>query len=242
MTTKNLGKENLIWFIGKVEDRDDPLMLGRVKVRIYNLHPQQLNSTVSTNDIPWAIPMVPINSASLNGVGISPVGLMVGSVVFGFFMDGNEMQLPVIWGSYNKAPERDINKSDVPPEAREKNSVPQEQFGIEPKSPYAAKYPYNKVFRSERGHVIEIDDTPNHERIRVHHKSGTYEEINEEGRRVQKIVGDDFEIIKKDKNVYIQGDLNVTVKGSVNIKVDGTYTVESSGNMLFKAPRIDWNP
>jgi hypothetical protein len=38
-------------------------------------------------------------------------------------------------------------------------------------------YPYVHVFESESGHIIEIDDTPNKERIHIWHRSGTYLEI-----------------------------------------------------------------
>ena len=32
------GKEGLVWFTGIVEDRNDPLALNRVRVRIYGSH------------------------------------------------------------------------------------------------------------------------------------------------------------------------------------------------------------
>jgi hypothetical protein len=65
------------------------------------------------------------------------------------------------------------------------------------------------VYQSESGHIVELDDTPNKERIHVFHRTGTYTEINQEGRRVNKIVGDDIEVILKDKTVYIQGNAKV---------------------------------
>ena len=40
MTTKSIGQEGFVWFIGRVEDREDPLQLGRVKVRIMDFHPE----------------------------------------------------------------------------------------------------------------------------------------------------------------------------------------------------------
>ena len=36
MTTKNLGDGGFKWFVGVVEDRNDPEYLGRVRVRVYN--------------------------------------------------------------------------------------------------------------------------------------------------------------------------------------------------------------
>lgn len=234
MTTQNLGSEGFKWFFGVVEDRNDPLKLGRVRIRINTVHNNQNTQQLPTDKLPWAVPLVPIISSSKNQVGLAPVGPEIGSTVFGFFMDGAESQMPVYFGSMFGIPDRDIQKHDVPSQAREVDNLNKQQVGPEPPSPYNAKYPYNKVFKSESGHVIEVDDTPNYERLHTYHRSGTYREIDNTGRRVEKIVGDDFEIVLKNKTVY--------VRGNVNIKVDGTYTVESSGNMTFKAPRIDLNP
>ena len=230
MTTRDLGQEGFVWFVGVVEDRNDPLKLGRLKVRIYNIHsPKQ--SRMGTDELPWATVMSPISEANFNGTGYAPLGIQVGTTVVGFFMDGNDGNNPVIFGAI--AGRTSEVSHDVPPEAREINNLNKAQLGPEPASAYRAKYPYNKVLRTESGHVVEVDDTPNFERIQIYHKSGSYIEINEEGRVVAKTVGDDFEIVAKNKEIF--------VKGNVNVKVDGTYTVESSGNMKFKAPKIELN-
>jgi len=242
MTTKNIGSEGFKWFFGVVEDRDDPLKLGRVRIRINTVHNTENKQDIPTKSLPWAIPLVPIISSSMSEVGLAPVGVEVGSTVFGFFMDSAESQMPVYFGSMFGIPDRDPKLHDVPSQAREMNTINNPQLGPEPESAYKSKYPYNKVFKSESGHIFEIDDTPNHERINTRHKMGTYTEIDETGRRVDKIVGDSYEIVAKNKTVYIQGDVNIEVKGNVNVNVSGTYTVQSAGNMTFKAPRIDFNP
>ena len=97
------------------------------------------------------------------------------------------------------------------------------------------------------GHVLndnnnEVDDTVDKERIHIMHKTGTYVEIDSSGQVVIKSVDDRFDITTKDNNVYVGGNVNVRVKGNVNMLVDGTYTLESKGNMLIKAPKIDFNP
>jgi hypothetical protein len=230
MTTASIGQEGFVWFIGKVEDRDDPLQLGRVKVRIMDFHPES-KSLVPTDQLPWAQILLPSTNPSFEKVGLSPVGLTIGTTVFGFFIDGYDANQPVILGTTHG---KVGNVSDVPDTSIGLNSVEKTFDSFEPKSAYAAQYPYNKTFRSEQGHVIEIDDTPNQERIHMYHKSGTYKEINKNGNQVDKIVGDHFEITLKNKVVHIKGD--------VAMLVDGSYTLESKGNMLFKAPRIDINP
>lgn len=247
MTATTLGQDGFRWFLGTVEDRDDPLKLGRVRVRIFNVHTEKKN-LISTNDLPWAVMMNPINSASLKDVGISPTGIRVGSVVVGFFMDGNDSNIPVVMGTLVGIAENKQELHDVPKEAREINSIVKQPtaadspFRGEPPSAYKAKYPCNKVIKTERGHVIEVDDTPGKERFHIYHRTGTYSETNEQGRKVTKVVDDDFDIVVKNRDVYIGGNLNVRIKGNVDVLVDGTYTVESKGNMTFIAPRIDLNP
>lgn len=242
MTTNNVN-DNFI-FIGKVESIDDPFMLGRVKVRVLNL---QDDNDIDTEGLRFAWPLGSVTSASLNGVGISPTGIDVGSFVFGFFLDQRERNIPIIMGTYSKIPDGDEQKHDVSALAREINNLVKERLGPEPESAYKAKYPHNKTLTTKSGHAIEIDDTPGHERIHVYHKSGTYTEVNENGRRVQKIVGDDFEIVKNDKIVYINGNLNVEVNGNVNMKVrgnvttnaDGEINMTSSKGITLRAPRVD---
>lgn len=233
MTTKFLGQEGLLWFIGVVEDREDPKKLGRVKVRIYNLHTPN-KALMPTNELPWATIMLPPYHPSHDKVGLSPNGLTLGSTVIGFFMDGKDSNQPIIMGTIHGIPENNVQKHDVPAPAREINDINKDYDFMEPTTAYAAKYPYNKVLRTERGHVIELDDTPGEERLHIYHNSGTYTEINSKGRKVEKTTGDHFEITLGNQTVHI--------KGNVNILVDGTYTLESKGNMIIKAPRIDLNP
>jgi len=93
-----MGKDGFHWFFGKVVDRFDPLMLGRVRVRVYGIHPD--DETLVPNDhLPWAMPIQPINSAGIFGVGHSPVGPIEGTQVFGFFADGKDCQIPFILGT-----------------------------------------------------------------------------------------------------------------------------------------------
>ena len=224
MATKSVGEEGVRWFLGVVEDRDDPEKQGRVRVRIYNVHGDKVETP--TNTIPWAVVLMPGFSSSLKQVGVSATGLQVGSTVVGFFMDGNESLLPAIIGAFP-------GKGDIPKLATNQNTLQKQQLGPEPGSAYNSKYPYNKVTQTESGHVFEVDDTPNFERLHQYHRSGTYTEIDHEGRRVNKIVGDDYEIVQKNQEVYI--------KGNVNIKVDGNYTLNVTGNIVINGKTINMN-
>ena len=99
----------------------------------------------------------------------------------------------------------------------------------QPAIPYNAAYPYNDVKQTEAGHVFEFDNTPGHERIHIYHKSGTFTEIDENGSYVNRVVGDGYEIIDRNGNVYIKGELNLTVDGAYNVKVNNIMNLEVSG-------------
>jgi hypothetical protein len=87
-----------IWWTGVVEDRDDPEKLGRCRVRVFGWHTEDI-TIMPTNTLPWALPVQPITSAATSGVGSAPVGIVTGSWVVGFFLDGDEAQKPVIMGT-----------------------------------------------------------------------------------------------------------------------------------------------
>ena len=231
-----MGEEGLRWFVGIVVDNEDPKQLGRIRVRVVN---ETDDTAIPVSDLPWATPIIPITSASLNGVGRSPTGLLVGSHVFGFYLDGQEKQLPMIWGTYAKLPDGTQNSNDVPALARNINTIPDDLFENEPESAYndkIPKYPHNHVIQTESGHVVEIDDTPGEERIRIRHKKGTYVEINKDGRKVTKVVGDDFEIVVQNKNVTVGGNCNITVLGDCNITAEKTLRLTSNNSIVLKAP------
>ena len=123
----------------------------------------------------------------------------------------------------------------------------------EPDSPYATEYPYNTTYTTKSGHAIELDDTPNHERIHIWHRSGSYEEVANgdkfKGRRVKKTVGSDYEIVVEDKNILVKKNLNeevgnnvtvsigengtVTIGGALRIVSEGGLSIESPGGMTL---------
>ncbi|MEJ6693907.1 MAG: hypothetical protein QNL00_09955, partial [Saprospiraceae bacterium] len=93
-------------------------------------------------------------------------------------------------------------------------------------------YPYNKVNETEGGHVFEIDDTPNNERIHEYHTAGTFYEIQADGSKITKVVGDEYEITLKDKKVYIKGSCDVTIGGDARMLVTGDMYQEIGGNLF----------
>jgi hypothetical protein len=88
MSDYGLGIKDPLWFVGVIENNDDPRKEGRVQVRAFGIH--GTNKDVETEDLPWAI--------CIHGgydVNIVP---KTNSWVFGFFMDGRGAQQPMILG------------------------------------------------------------------------------------------------------------------------------------------------
>jgi len=103
-----MGLGGFFYFFGVVEDRNDPLKTGRLRVRIVGVHTQD-KLALPTTDLPWALCVLPITASGISGIGFSATGLLEGSWVFGFFRDGHFRQEPVILGSL---PGRPIELAD----------------------------------------------------------------------------------------------------------------------------------
>lgn len=99
-----MGRDGFLWFHGVVEDRQDPDMLGRIKVRILGFHTQD-KSFIKSEDLHWAYVVQPLTSAAMNGIGLTPLGVIPGSWVFGFFRDGEACQEPCIIGTFGGIPQ-----------------------------------------------------------------------------------------------------------------------------------------
>jgi hypothetical protein len=120
-----MGKDGFQWFIGVVEDRMDPKRLGRLRVRCLGHHTENKDK-IKTEDLPWAHPMNPITSATVSGIGQTPLGAVEGTWVVGFFTD-NDLQQPVIMGTLPGVPK------DLPNPGNNKGF--QDPNGLYPRAP-----------------------------------------------------------------------------------------------------------
>lgn len=132
MIEKNYaGLDGFVWWIGVVESRLDPMLLGRCKVRVYGFHSGSL-SDIPTEDLPWAHPVYPVNGGDTFSTPKE------GQMVFGFFADGRNAQVPIIVGSMptvnRDRPDVGFGFNDVRP-----NSL----IAVSPKKVVGRRYNYD---------------------------------------------------------------------------------------------------
>jgi hypothetical protein len=250
-----MGKNGFVWFFGLVEDVEDPLQVGRVRVRCHGFHAIS-SAVLPKEDLPWAHVIMPVTSASYQEKGTSPTFLREGATVFGFFADGHAAQMPVIMGTLPGIPQPNpdfVDSSNIDQENHDVNKLARginklasikeqvgldEEFEIPPAATFGAQYPFNKVFESERGHVIEIDDTPGAERIHIFHNAGHYTE-RVQGLRTDKVNGDHIEISMRDRYIKVRGNMAVVVDGTTTVASTGALTLVSNTSITMSAPLIN---
>jgi len=145
-----MGKDGFSWFVGVVEDRNDPAQLGRVRVRVLGRHSDDLTQ-VKTIDLPWAHVMHPVTDPSMQGLGHTPSFITEGSWVVGFFRD-TEAQQPVIMGTLPGNPDSAANSSSGFNDPRSDDSL-QTEYGFDPTyGPYPGDIEHS-------GHEVGEPDT-----------------------------------------------------------------------------------
>ena len=103
-----IGRDGFRWWIGQVapgEAQGDQSNGGgwgnRKKVRILGYHPYS-ETELKNEDLPWAQILLPTTSGSGGGGCSTSTKLKQGDVVFGFFLDGDNAQIPVVVGCFGR--------------------------------------------------------------------------------------------------------------------------------------------
>lgn len=251
-----MGKNGFVWWFGIVEDVDDKLQLGRVRVRCHNFHTNN-PTELPTDKLPWAHVIMPVTSASYQGKGWSPTFLRVDATVFGFFLDGEMAQHPVVLGTLPGIPQASADQVDPNNISEDLHDVNKLARGINklldvktqvwatenepldvPGFLYKSQYPYNKTFESERGHVVEMDDTPGAERIHLYHTGGSFVEMGN-GITVDKTNG--IKLTSATQMMYTKsnGDMVVISDGVLQIYAEGAISLTSKKQISLDAPLIN---
>ena len=213
-----------------VVDNNDPEKLGRVRLKIPEVFGLELVSD-------WASPAVGI---------VGPDGQRdkgdfhipnIGDSVWCRFESGNP-NYPIWTGVW-------YSKATKPPKlalGTEDDTVMNVNHATgTAKDPYAAKYPYNHVLKTLAGHVIEIDDTPGEERIKVFHGKSTFIDIDKDGNVRIRVVGNVYSEVFGDVSEKIHGNRTTMIEGDNTLYVQGEELRKSDTHIKDEAPRIDHN-
>ena len=108
LKTNFLGRDGFRWWIGQIppESAHGGQINGagwgnRFKVRIMGYHPYDLTE-LPDEDLPWAQCLLPTTSGTGAGNNSTSVKISPGDVVFGFFLDTDNAQTPVIMGCFGR--------------------------------------------------------------------------------------------------------------------------------------------
>jgi hypothetical protein len=102
----------------------------------------------------------------------------------------------------------------------------------QPEISYNASYPYNHVYESESGHIMEFDDTTDAKRIHLRHTSGTSIEMTNNGDTIEITKNNRYILVTADNKVYIKGTKDVVIDGDYDLKVNGNYNISVAGNKV----------
>ena len=251
------GRSGFNWFMGFVEDRQDPLKMGRVRVRCIGWHADN-KMQLPTEGLPWATPMLPTNNPS-------PYALREGDMVVGFFTDGEAGQDPIILGTFPGLALKSGNRQEAFTDNRTDAELasapvkPDEQPTLYPRrldEPSTSRLARNDT--AFPSYIVENKKTNKASKVEpdsyynaqypynnvYESESGHAIEIDDtkDHERIHFYhrsgsyvefgpQGDRAERIQKDKFTVVIGDDSVYVQGDVKLYVDGNITAEIGGNI-----------
>lgn len=242
-------------YLGVVENNMDEDKAGKVQVRIAGIHtPKKTKGNtegIPTEDLPWAIPMMPTIAGGVGGLGYNGVPVQ-GDWVALFFIGGNHNN-PVYFGTIKSKPVTAVDSSkgfndpngNYPEETGEPDWNKEARYDgteqlktlkdgnletFEPSSPAEPVYPKNTVFETpDGGIIVEYDSTPTKERWHVFHKaSKSYIEIAPNGDMVMKSTNNRYEITANDRKIFVKNNDVQQIDGELTITVGGDATIEAA--------------
>jgi hypothetical protein len=250
------GKNGFVWFIGTVEDRKDPIKLGRCRVRCIGWHNEN-KSILPTEALPWAQSVFPNNNTN-------SYPIKEGDMVFGFFIDGENAQEPLVLGVFPGIPlvAADVNLGFFDPRtASELSSAPIKPEDAETPYPRKLDEPTtSRLARNDSDFVPHQVTSKNAKRLNKVEPASYYEAeypynnvyesesghalefddtrgkervhlYHRSGSYIEMAAnGDRTERIERNKFTVVVNDEEVYVQGDVRVYIDGNSTVEIGGN------------
>lgn len=92
-----------------------------------------------------------------------------------------------------------------------------------------AKYPYNKVIKTESGHTLELDDTSGEEKIKLTCKDGTYLLIDaKSGQRRIEVYADTLKITlnRESQEIVLESTNAVKIQATEAVQIQASSAVE----------------
>jgi hypothetical protein len=261
------GKNGFIWWIGYVEDRKDPLKLGRCRVRCVGWHNPN-KTQLPTDALPWAMPNIPLNLSNV----YTP---REGDMVIGFFLDGENAQELVMLGNLPNIPLKAANPQEGfndPRTGAELSSAP-----VKP-SESATNYPRkldepstSRLARNDAKYPSEIVTAKKSKRASKVEPASYYKAQypynnvyeSESGHALEfddtkgaervhiyhrsgsytewAPDGSRSERIQKDKFEVVVGNEAVYIKGDVQVYVDGDYNLNVTGDIKINGKTVNIN-
>ena len=211
----NMLTQSKVLYKGVIEDNNDPLQIGRVRVRVLGIHSGDTGE-VPTDTLPWCPVLKSLDFGGFqSGMGISSVPTQ-GSWV-ALIAESNDMNSFIVIGGLSGITKTKSSGAFGDPD------------GTYPKSSYLGKSDYNtaatggnyltnNVIETPSGHRIELDDSG---KITITHSAGSVINMSADG------------------NISITATNDVNVNAvNINMTATGTGKFESAGNMLIKGSAV----
>jgi hypothetical protein len=261
------GKNGFVWWTGVVEDRQDPLKMGRCRVRCVGWHSTN-KMQLPTASLPWAMPSIPVNT----NVVYTP---REGDMVFGFFIDGENAQEPVMLGVFPGIPLKAGNAQEAFSDPRTGSQLstapvkPTESATTYPRkldepttsrlARNDSKYPSEIVVAKKAKKASKVE--PDSYYAAKYPYNSVYEsesghalefDDTKDAERVHLYhrsgsyveygpLGDRSERIQRNKFTVVVGDDSVYVQGSVKMFVDGNYDLNVTGDIRINGKTVNIN-
>jgi len=230
-----MGLDGFVWFTGVVEDRNDPELLGRVRVRCVGFHTDNIVE-LPTSELPWAHVMHPVTDPSMHGMGNTPSFLVEGSWVVGFFRDAEEKQQPIILGSLPGTPSAPADYRYGFNDPRGVSAIQKEYIGPPSYGPYpvgSLSTSIDPPSKMVSGHGIEEPDT---NRLAQGQNSESHNSLRK--RRLNRLRGDPE---KFDTTVGVDDDSEELAVYGTGIPTATKPHLESVSDAAVKETRGFWN-
>lgn len=211
----NSTENNKTW-TGKVIQNDDPLKLGRVKIKIFGIYDE-----VSDAAIPWALPQTSYLGASSSNLIVPPLD----SIVRGFFENG-DMYKPI----YSSI----ITQED--PTSAAADSLLGRRGPGDSIMDYAIKndYPHTMVLmKTDEGEGVTLNRKNG--TMKINHRSGLKMQIDPNGSITIE------QSMSKKINTSGAAKMDITLEGDFNLTANGEVTINAQKNVYIDAVLGDVN-